>query len=104
MIQTYSVFPSQDTSNSDVVVQPYNSLLTIKRLTQCADAVVVLDNTALNKIAVERMHVANPTFEEVNHLVSTVMAASTSTLRYEHENTPQNNNTTTTTTIDHSRR
>jgi len=42
----------------------------------------VLDNTALNKIAVERMHVANPTFEEVNHLVSTVMAASTSTLRY----------------------
>jgi hypothetical protein len=52
------------------------------RLTQCADAVVVLDNTALQKIAVERMHVQNPTFEEVNHLVSTVMAASTSTLRF----------------------
>ena len=69
----------QDTS--DVVVQPYNSLLTIKRLTQCADCVVVLDNTALNKIAVERMHVPNPTFEQINSLVSTVMAASTSTLR-----------------------
>eukprot|EP00039_Didymoeca_costata_P011449 m.160807 g.160807 ORF g.160807 m.160807 type:complete len:448 (+) comp15175_c2_seq1:195-1538(+) len=82
LVQTYSVFPSQDTSGGDVVVQPYNSLLTIKRLTQCADAVVVLDNTALQKIAVERMHVQNPTFEQVNHLVSTVMAASTSTLRY----------------------
>ena len=57
-------------------------MLTLKRLTQCADAVVVLDNTALTKIAVERMHVANPSFDEVNHLVSTVMAASTSTLRY----------------------
>lgn len=52
-------------ANSDVVVQPYNSLLTMKRLTQCADCVVVLDNTALNKIAVERMHVPNPTFEQV---------------------------------------
>ena len=36
---------------SDVVVQPYNSLLTLKRLTLNADAVVVLDNTALNRIA-----------------------------------------------------
>jgi hypothetical protein len=37
-----------------VVVQPYNSLLTLKRLALNADAVVVLDNTALNRIAVER--------------------------------------------------
>ena len=36
---------------SDVVVQPYNSMLTLKRLTQCADCVVVLDNTALNRSA-----------------------------------------------------
>lgn len=39
-------------SQSDVVVQPYNSILTLKRLTLNADAVVVLDNTALNRIAV----------------------------------------------------
>jgi len=43
---------------------------------------VVLDNTALNRIAVERLHVANPSFSETNSLVSTVMAASTATLRY----------------------
>lgn len=41
---------------SDVVVQPYNSLLTLRRLTSCADCVVVLDNTALNRIAAERLH------------------------------------------------
>lgn len=34
-----SVFPNQSES-SDVVVQPYNSLLTLKRLTLNADAVV----------------------------------------------------------------
>lgn len=81
LIQTYSVFPNQSES-SDVVVQPYNSLLTLKRLTLHADAVVVLDNTALDRIAVERLHVENPSFAQINGLVSTVMAASTTTLRY----------------------
>lgn len=42
-------------SQSDVVVQPYNSILTLKRLTLNADAVVVLDNTALNRIAVRNL-------------------------------------------------
>ena len=45
LIQTYSVFPNQADS-SDVVVQPYNSLLTLKRLTLNADAVVVLVSTS----------------------------------------------------------
>ena len=65
-----------------MVVQPYNSLLTLKRLTLNADCVVVLDNTALNRIAVDRLHIENPTFAQVNSLVSTVMSASTTTLRY----------------------
>uniref|UniRef100_A0A251RT85 Tubulin gamma chain n=2 Tax=Helianthus annuus TaxID=4232 RepID=A0A251RT85_HELAN len=81
LVQTYSVFPNQN-ETSDVVVQPYNSLLTLKRLTLNADCVVVLDNTALNRIAVERLHIQNPTVSETNSLVSTVMAASTTTLRY----------------------
>ena len=76
-----SVFPNQN-ETSDVVVQPYNSLLTLKRLTLNADAVVVLDNTALHRIAVERLHIPSPTFSQTNSLVSTVMAASTATLRY----------------------
>lgn len=81
LIQTYSVFPQQE-DISDVVVQPYNSILTLKRLTQNADCVVVLDNTALNRIAADRLHIQNPTFSQVNQLVSTIMATSTTTLRY----------------------
>lgn len=81
LVQTYSVFPNQ-METSDVVVQPYNSLLTLKRLTLNADCVVVLDNTALNRIAVERLHLSNPTFAQTNSLVSTVMSATTTTLRY----------------------
>jgi len=81
LIQTYSVFPQQE-DISDVVVQPYNSILTLKRLTQSADCVVVLGNTALNRIAADRLHIPNPTFSQVNQLVSTIMATSTTTLRY----------------------
>jgi hypothetical protein len=40
LIQTYSVFP--DTQAADVVVNPYNSLLAMRRLTQNADSVVRL--------------------------------------------------------------
>jgi len=38
LIQTYSVFP--DMQEGDIVVQPYNSLLSMRRLTQNADSVV----------------------------------------------------------------
>ncbi|TXT06929.1 uncharacterized protein COLE_06260 [Cutaneotrichosporon oleaginosum] len=78
LIQTYSVFPEA----SDVVVQPYNSLLATKRLVNNADSVVVLDNGALTRIAADRLHVQDPSFVQTNQLVSTVMAASTTTLRY----------------------
>src|SRR5579859_148042 len=67
LIQTYSVFPHQQ--SSDVVVQPYNSLLTLKRLTEKADCVVVLDNTALNRIVVDTAHVQAPSFAQTNQLV-----------------------------------
>jgi tubulin gamma len=56
---------------SDVVVQPYNSVLTLKRLALNSDCVVVLDNTALNRIAVDRLKLQNPTFAQTNTLVST---------------------------------
>lgn len=43
---------------------------------------VVLDNAALNRIATDMLHIQNPSFAHTNQLVSTVMSASTSTLRY----------------------
>ncbi|KAF2503255.1 tubulin-domain-containing protein [Lophium mytilinum] len=83
LIQTYSVFPdTHDPAGGDIVVQPYNSLLSMRRLTQNADSVVVLDNGALSRIAADRLHVQEPSFQQTNQLVSTVMSASTTTLRY----------------------
>lgn len=68
LIQTYSVFPNAQ--EGDVVVQPYNSLLTLKRLINHADSVVVLDNGALARISADRLHVQTPSFDQTNQLVS----------------------------------
>lgn len=51
LIQTYSVFPN----DNDIVVHPYNCLLTLKRLVLNADASVVIDNNALTRIATDRL-------------------------------------------------
>lgn len=106
IIQTYSVFPNNQVA--DVVVQPYNSVLALKRLINHADATVVLDNAALARIAADRVgsmrglgrrhpsggggsygqgddgddDIAGVSMKQTNQLVSTVMAASTQTLRY----------------------
>lgn len=78
VIQTYSVFPG----DGDVVVQPYNTLLAAKRLVNNADSVVMVDNLALHKLIEDNMEKQEASFRQTNQLVSTVMAASTVTLRY----------------------
>ena len=38
---------------------------------------MVLDNTALNRIAVDRLRIDTPSFSQINELVSTIMSVST---------------------------
>jgi tubulin gamma len=86
-------------------VQPYNTLLAAKRLVNNADSVVMVDNLALHKLIEDNMEKQEASFRQTNQLVSwnerlsllveflaqrvtflgqvsTVMAASTTTLRY----------------------
>ena len=81
LIQTYSVFPNMS-GDSGVVVTPYNSILTLKRLILNSDSVIVLDNGALYNIATERIKLQSPSMSQVNSLISTIMCSSTTTLRY----------------------
>ena len=72
LIQTYSVFPNAQ--EGDVVVQPYNALLTLKRLANHADSVVVLDNGALARINADRLHLQTPSFDQTNQLVCVALS------------------------------
>jgi tubulin gamma len=80
LLQTYSFFP--DSQKGDVVVQPYNALLTLKRLVNNADSVVVLDNMALSRIVADSLRIQTSSFDQTNQLAATVIAASTQTIRF----------------------
>jgi len=77
LVQTYSVFGA-----SEVVVQPYNTVLTLKRLIEQTDANIVVDNQSLMSIASKSLQLLSPSFKDANKLISTVMCAATNTLRF----------------------
>lgn len=81
ILQTYSVFSNLE-SASDVVVGPYNSILTLEWIVEHPDFIVVLDNQALYKVAVETMRVNAPSFEHINSMVSRIMTSITSPMRF----------------------
>lgn len=67
ILTTSSVFPNSQ-EVSDVVVQPYNSLLSLKRLALHADMTTILDNSALHRLASDRQQ-QDSTFLHTNQLV-----------------------------------
>ncbi len=54
VIQTISVLPQRGAGVSDTTVQPYNTVLTMKRLLKYSDAAMVLDNNKLQAIVSEK--------------------------------------------------
>jgi tubulin beta len=77
---TYSVYPSPKVS--DVVVEPYNAILSIQQLIENADEVMVLDNEALYDICLRELGNKGPSFAELNGLVATSITGSTCCLRF----------------------
>jgi len=80
IMATYSVFPSPKVS--DVVVEPYNSLLSIHQLIENVDEVSVIDNEALYDICFSTLKVGKPSFKELNGLIATAMSGTTCCLRF----------------------
>jgi len=80
MLSTYSVMPSPKVS--DTVIEPYNATLSIHQLIENADSVVCLDNDALYEICKTTLKIAQPSYADLNHLVSQVMSGVTSGLRF----------------------
>lgn len=78
-VQSFSVFPSD---KSEVVVQPYNSVLTLSRLYDFTDMTVVLDNEAMNKIAMDKMKIVSPSMRDTNAIIGRIMGGLTAPIRF----------------------
>ncbi|KAM0681632.1 gamma-tubulin [Glugoides intestinalis] len=81
LITAYSILPANEES-SDVVVQPYNTTLTLQYLNRHSDSIVLMDNYALSQVTFDSTRTKNVSFNILNTLVSTVLSACTSTIRF----------------------
>merc|ERR1712055_405769 len=80
IMNTYSVVPSPKVS--DTVVEPYNATLSVHQLVENTDETFVIDNEALYDICFRTLKLMNPTYGDLNHLVSLTMSGVTTCLRF----------------------
>ncbi|KAJ8990187.1 Tubulin beta chain (Beta tubulin), variant 3 [Exophiala dermatitidis] len=80
MMATFSVVPSPKVS--DTVVEPYNATLSVHQLVENSDETFCIDNEALYDICMRTLKLANPSYGDLNHLVSAVMSGVTTCLRF----------------------
>ncbi|VDM19905.1 unnamed protein product [Hydatigera taeniaeformis] len=77
---TFSCYPSPKVS--DVVVEPYNAILSQNQLIDLAEQTFVIDNEALYDICSRTLRLKDPTYGDLNHLVSITMSGITTSLRF----------------------
>ncbi|ESN91946.1 hypothetical protein HELRODRAFT_181869 [Helobdella robusta] len=77
---SFSVLPSPKVS--DTVVEPYNCVMALYHLTENTDETFCIDNEALYDICFRTLRLANPTYADLNHLVSLTMSGVTTSLRF----------------------
>lgn len=80
MMATFSVMPSPKVS--DTVVEPYNATLSVHQLVENSDETFCIDNEALYDICMRTLKLNNPSYGDLNHLVSAVMSGVTTCLRF----------------------
>ncbi|KAG6372263.1 beta-tubulin [Boletus reticuloceps] len=73
MLQTFSILPSPN---------PYNALLSIHQLVDNCDLTICIDNEALYDIAGRTLKIKNPSFDDLNQLISKVMCGVSTSLRF----------------------
>lgn len=80
IMTTFSVFPSPKVSNT--VVEPYNATLSVHQLVENTDETFCIDNEALYDICFRTLKLQSPSYQELNHLVSSTMSGVTTCLRF----------------------
>ncbi|PNH05043.1 Tubulin delta chain [Tetrabaena socialis] len=61
--------------SGEVIVQPYNTLLTLSHLADLSDGCVLLENEALHRTAAKLMGIARPTFGDINTIAARALAS-----------------------------
>lgn len=80
LLMNASVLPSSLVS--DVVVEPYNTVLALDRLIEHSSGVFCMDNEALYKICVNNLKLKRVSYDIINSLIATTLSGVTTSLRF----------------------
>ncbi|KAK9324664.1 Tubulin/FtsZ, GTPase domain-containing protein [Lipomyces orientalis] len=80
MMATFSVVPSPKVS--DTIIEPYNATLSVHQLVENSDETFCIDNEALYDICSRTLKLTEPSYGDLNQLVSAVMSGITTSLRF----------------------
>lgn len=80
IINTFTIMPSPKVS--EIVVAPYNAILSLCEMINDTDEVVCIDNETLFDICYHTLELSTPTLGDLNHLISMTMAGVTTCFRY----------------------
>ncbi|XP_065205770.1 tubulin beta chain-like isoform X1 [Planococcus citri] len=80
IISTHTVIPSPKVS--DVIVEPYNAVLSTNTLVEFTDTCFTIDNEALYNIGMFALKKKQPVYGELNHVVANTMSGITAAFRF----------------------
>lgn len=80
IVNTFSVIPSPKVS--EVVLEPYNSTLSLQLLIENSDQTHCIDNEALYDICFRTLKLPSPNYYDLNHLISLTMSGITTSFRF----------------------
>ncbi|CAF0809546.1 unnamed protein product [Rotaria sp. Silwood1] len=80
IIKSYSIFPAL--SMSQVVVEPYNSVLTMNHLIENTDETFCFDNITLFDILSKTLRLSSANFTDINQILAQVMIGITACFRF----------------------
>ncbi|CAD8101884.1 unnamed protein product [Paramecium sonneborni] len=78
---TVSIMPSEHSLTSSII-EPYNSLLTLKYLKEKADLSIMLENSALYRVANQQLDIENPNYSTINRMIAQLISSVTQSSRF----------------------
>lgn len=79
-ISTFSVFPSKETCSSQCDL--CNCALSLEILNESSDQIFYFDNDYLYKLALNKLRLSTPTFDDLNYCITCEMSGATCSLRF----------------------
>ena len=86
-----SIMPSED--NSSLVIEPYNFMLGFHCFLDSIDLSIWFDNQSLYQIWEDKLKIEQPSFFDINKLISKHLSSITSSLRFRNQDTFISQNT-----------